>query len=293
MIAAQVLLHPNVLTEVYRAHLEHGYELWTNIYICNQDGSQWSTLDMALGREGRAPASKDYLYRGYSMKPHEVVRIHAALRENDTVYARAITARVSVSITTEEIFTPRALGDVKESLDMLVVDTKDLLETERAHENISPFDGRVTAYRHFIDAVPAISTAIYASGDALGGLLVFDGASRGRGMTGKIEALRIADRASQQAAMDLVLFASTFAVTADNAVFDPNDSDLNVCVGVIPVTAANYWGFNDNSVAVVYPVNLPYLTLEDARLRGQLVVRGTPTYVTTTDLHVRLSVRQD
>ena len=293
MIVAQVLLQPNVLTEVYHAHLEHGYELWTDIYICNQDGSQWSTLDVAFGRKGQAPIAKDYLYRGYSMRPHEVVRIHATLRENDTVYVMAITARVSVGITTEEIFTPRGLGDVKEALDTLVVDTKDLLETERARENIPPFDGHVTEYRKVIDAVPAISTAIYASGDALGGLLVFDGAPRVPGGTGIIEGLLITDRASQQSAMDLVLFSSTFAVTADNAAFDPNDADLDVCIGVIPVTAANYWGFNDNSVANVYPISLPFPTLVDDKIRGQLVVRGTPTYATTSDIRVRLSIRLD
>ena len=292
MIAAQTLLSANVLTQVYRARLEYGYEMWTDVYICNQDGSQWSTLDVALVRGEQAPTSEHYVYRGYSMKPHEVVRVHVSLRENDTVYARATTARVSVGVTTEEVFTPRTLGNVEESLDTVAVDVKDLLETEQARENTS-FDGRVTEYRHFIDVRPAISTGIYASGDALGDLLIFDGAARVPGGTGMIEALRVSDRASQQAPMDLVLFQHDFAETADNAAFDPSDLDLDGLIGIISVTAANYWGFNDNSAAVIYPVNLPYRTLTDQRIFGQLVVRSTPTYASTADINVRLSMRQD
>lgn len=153
--------------------------------------------------------------------------------------------------------------------------------------------GRVGYWRQVITVAPTITAGLYAANDALGGRMTFSSASIGAGQSGMIEAVRIVDRAVQLAPMDLVLFDQAFTATADNDPFDPSDADMESCVGVIPVTAANYWQFFDNAVAVVYPVGLPFVTVGSGDLYGQLVVRAAPTYVATTDIRVRLTVRRD
>ena len=152
---------------------------------------------------------------------------------------------------------------------------------------------RVSDDRIVRDVVPTITAGLYASGDALGGLLSFQRASLGPGRSGMIELLRVIDRAAQLAAMDLVLFTVDWPAVADNAVFDVDDVYMDHFVGAIPITGANYWNFADNATAVVYPVSLPFITEIDDTLYGQLVVRAAPTYAATNDLRVRLSIRRD
>ena len=159
--------------------------------------------------------------------------------------------------------------------------------------------GRVGQDRIVIDVVPTITAGAYGLGDAVGGRLAFTHATAGAGETGVLELIRLVDRAQQMQAIDLVLFDQAFTATADNAVFDPSDADLENCLGVINIAAADYFNFNDNAVAVVTPMSplgwgFPIQTVGSDILYGQMVVRtGPPTFVATSDLRLRCTFRRD
>ena len=154
--------------------------------------------------------------------------------------------------------------------------------------------GRTGRYRKVIDVAPTITAGAYSLNDAVGGRMTFANASHGAGQSGVIEALRIVDRAQQMVALDLFLFDQAFTAVADNAPFAVSDADMENYVGTIPISVANYADLSTNSGAAMYPVGLPYITVGSYNLYGQLVVRsGPPTYVATSDLRIRLSVKLD
>lgn len=147
--------------------------------------------------------------------------------------------------------------------------------------------------RKSITAVPAlVGSGVYAAKDAIGTLLTFAAAGRATVLSGLIEQVVIADKAQQIThPLELVLFSTSIVAPTDNVGFDPTDAELLTCIGVIPIAAADFKDYFDNSVAVV-PVDRPYV-LAGTSMYGVLVARGTPTYVSTTDLQVTLFVRTD
>ena len=143
-----------------------------------------------------------------------------------------------------------------------------------------------------LSQTPTISTSAYALKDAVGGLMTFANAARASGGSCTIQAVQIIDKAQMFASLDLVLFDVTIAAPTDNAVFDPTDAELATCIGVIAIGGGFYSDFNDNAVAVVNNVGLECL-LTGTDIFGVLVARTTPTYVSTSDLTVRLTIVQD
>ena len=120
MIAAQILLQAGVLTPVYCAQLQFGYELCAEVYVCNQDGGQWDTISIAVAKDSSALTAAQYLYRGHSIRPNETKFLKLLLRENDVIYVMATRSRVSVNVITEEIETPHSTERlIGERLDML------------------------------------------------------------------------------------------------------------------------------------------------------------------------------
>lgn len=131
MIAAQELLQADVLTEVYQAAPTRGNEISATVYIANQDSGQWSTIDMAITRgEQDIPADRQYLYRGYSIKPNETLMPKLFLRAGDSVRVKAISARVSVVVSAEEVVTPRALEGIEDRIDQLTEEVKAIAESQ-------------------------------------------------------------------------------------------------------------------------------------------------------------------
>jgi hypothetical protein len=142
-----------------------------------------------------------------------------------------------------------------------------------------------------LSATPTVSTSpAYTAKDAVGGVMSFANAVRASGGSARLEAVQVVDKGQQMAALDLVLFDSNPGGTfSDNTAFDPTDADLSTVVAVIPI--GSYADFNDNSVADV-PVSRS-IVLAGTTLYGALVTRGTPTYTTTSDIVVTLTLVQD
>jgi len=141
---------------------------------------------------------------------------------------------------------------------------------------------------------PTITAGAYSSLDAVGGLMEFEDVCTPYSNTGHVTRVTISDKGKQNAKLYLVLFDQTFTATADNAAFDPSDSDLG---NIVDVVLVNSWvSFNDNSVGQPafdqLDVDVPFELVEGGTsLFGQLMVdTSTPTYTSTSDLIVTLIV---
>lgn len=143
-----------------------------------------------------------------------------------------------------------------------------------------------------VSQTPTISTSIYANKDAIGGLLTFANAARWSGGSGRVVAATIVDKDQERADLDICLFDTTFTAPTDNAVFDPTDAELLTFVGAIPVGSGDYYDFNDNCVAHIANLDVPYVCTGTS-LFGVLVARNTPTYTATSDIVVALTFAQD
>lgn len=141
-----------------------------------------------------------------------------------------------------------------------------------------------------LQVTPTISTApAYTAKDAVGGLMTFANAARASGGTIWIDRVQVVDKGQQMAALDLVLFDRSITAPTDNAVFAPTDTEAGYAVAAIPIY--DYRDLSTNSVAD-RPVGLEAV-LNGTDLFGVLVARGTPTYTSTADLVVSLTIAQD
>lgn len=140
---------------------------------------------------------------------------------------------------------------------------------------------------------PVISTSIYASNDAIGGRLDFDLLTCNN--TGIVYSLVITDKAKQASAMELHLFNYPFTATADNAVYSPDDTEVaNYCVGIIPISTTDWLTNANSSIATIKGIALAVSGTEGVSyLYAQLVSKGTPTYTSTSDLTLKITVLQD
>lgn len=131
----------------------------------------------------------------------------------------------------------------------------------------------------------------YEAKDAIGGLMTFANAARVSGGSIHVESVQIVDEDQQLAAVDLILFSGSITAPTDEAAFDPTDAELLTCVGVVKFTVSDYSDFNDNAVA--HKDCAISATLSGTSLYGVLVARGTPTYASTSSVHVTVTVVQD
>jgi hypothetical protein len=149
----------------------------------------------------------------------------------------------------------------------------------------------------------AVSLGIYASGEVVGaqagGLLVFPDAIMaseiGRRLV--ITKVLLTDVAKQNAPFDLFLFdanpsASTFT---DNAAAAIHADDLEKHKATISIGASDYLvglTANASKVAIEDLMNgLASVVMDSTTLYVAAVVRGTPTYLVSTNLKIALEVR--
>ena len=80
----------------------------------------------------------------------------------------------------------------------------------------------------------------------------------------------------------------------DNAAFAVSAADLLNCIGFIEVLSSSYKSFAANSVGIgVATIPMRSVT-EDGDIFGQLYLpTDTPTYVSTSDIQVRMATLSD
>lgn len=143
-----------------------------------------------------------------------------------------------------------------------------------------------------ISQTPTISTSpAYAAKDAVGGLLTFANAARVSGGACKVTACQIVDKGQLMAALDLLLFDRSITAPTDNSIFNPSDTEAGYCVGGFSIFGSDYADVSTNSVA--HPAISPLeIVLNGTDLFGVLVARATPTYTSTTDIVVTLTIEK-
>ena len=142
-----------------------------------------------------------------------------------------------------------------------------------------------------ISQMPTVTAGAYAANDAVGGLLTFADAARIVGGGGVIKDVIILDDAGQDAQMELWLFDSTFTAMADNAPWAPSEADLRKLVAVASTNDGAWLAAGTPSAAVI-EVSQRYDCVGTS-LFGQLVTRGTPTFVNTDDVSAVIGLLQD
>ena len=158
---------------------------------------------------------------------------------------------------------------------------------------------KVSGFSFSISVTPTIGTSAYAAADQLGDEMVVDPgvADDSAHDAYVIQSITVVDKASQAAAIDLVFFDDSVTIASDNAAADFTDAQLVAnCLGHVSITADDYIAFNDNSIATVRNVGLQ-LKMEsgggDGKIYCYAVSRGTPTYVSTSDLTMRFGLAAD
>ena len=139
-----------------------------------------------------------------------------------------------------------------------------------------------------VSATPTVSTTLYTSGDAIGGLMSFPGAGRTNGGAGLLQAVTVAFKGTQTAAMD---FFWCDGSNIPNSAITDNDP---VSVGVAdfaacrPVVITNCTSVGTPTVCVQDNLALPYSLSSGITGYGFLVTRGSPKLNSTSDVYVTL-----
>lgn len=144
-----------------------------------------------------------------------------------------------------------------------------------------------------ISVTPEINTVQYTSGDLLGGKQEIANAARSGIYSGVVHSVLISDLAAQGADIDIVIFSANPTATTftNNSALDIADADLPKIVCVIQVT--NDSAFADNGVSFAAGNNCVFSLSNSTSLYSAPVVRGSPTYVSASDLTFRYSILQD
>ena len=152
----------------------------------------------------------------------------------------------------------------------------------------------------FVAASPTADTAIYASGDLIGGKLTFTNAVRSSVGSGYVVSVTITDLSAQASDLDLVLFKSdpTATTFTDQAALDIADADVPKVLGVVSFASSSRYAWVDNGVKHTASLLIPVRAetsagLPNTSLYGALVSRGTPTFSASGDLTVTLAISQD
>lgn len=146
-----------------------------------------------------------------------------------------------------------------------------------------------------LKVTPVISTSAYLKNDAVGGLMEFTSAVLAKARGGTIQKAVIVDKAGQKAKLDLYLSDRTFTATADADPIDISAADTDNTLGVVEVSPGNYAKVATTSareVATRAGLGMSF-KLNGTSIFGQLITRGTPTYVATSDLVVILAIIPD
>ena len=139
-----------------------------------------------------------------------------------------------------------------------------------------------------------VTAGAYSAGFAVGEEIVIAGAAASANGTGVITHVLVSDKTQQSWEFALIVYNATIA-GADFAQFDPTDADLSKMIGAVqiePVSGQSLWAFNDNDIHSV-PANLPFKCV-GSTLFGRLFLTGatTPTFVSTSDVRITVTIEQ-
>lgn len=158
-----------------------------------------------------------------------------------------------------------------------------------------------------VQVTPTIDTNAFTAGDCLGELLSISAATSYSGGGGKIIGVTVLDKTqAQRSAMDLYFYSQSVTMAGNNAAFAPSDADQAFFVGGIslgswsyntafagtPLNSLAMWPSPASAATSVQSGCIPYVCAATT-LYMQAVVRGTPTYTSTSDIIISLFLEPD
>ena len=143
-----------------------------------------------------------------------------------------------------------------------------------------------------ISATPTLTaSSAYASGNTGGGLLTF--ANAARVSSGQVIKVVVASKSAQTSSMDLVLLDAnpTSTTVTDKSAVALAVADSAKVVGT--VNLLNWTNTGTTSNCTVSGAGLTFKIPTGTTLYGILIMRGTPTFTSTSDITINLGVIQD
>lgn len=164
-------------------------------------------------------------------------------------------------------------------------------ERNSAHEQLVVAGGHLRR----VQVTPTINTSAYTAGDELGTLLTLTGAARFSGGGGYVRSIVVLDKTqAQRAAIDVLFFTQSVTVAGNNNPFAPSDTTMLDFLGLVAVATGDYntaWAGTPTNSAATKFVEFPYVCAA-TDLFALLVVRGTPTYTSASDIVVTFELEQ-
>ncbi len=157
-------------------------------------------------------------------------------------------------------------------------------------EHIGEVGGNTT----LITVVPTITAGAYSAGDVVGGELTLTNAMRISSGSGVLHSLTLFDADNEGAAMEVIFFDANPAGTyTDNNAPTWDASDEGKFLGKVSIGTGDYITVNAMKMVSKTNIGLAVAANGAQHLYAIVVVTGTPTYGTTTDLTFRFGFLRD
>jgi hypothetical protein len=167
------------------------------------------------------------------------------------------------------------------------------LSTGESHLGEMGYAGQV------IKVIPTISTSAYTAGDVVGGKITFTNALRLTSGSARLKSLTLVDEDNEKSAFTLLLFDSDYTLVADNVTWTWNTADHAKLVAAISVRGGDISADGDwvtvggDAVATIPLADILVVGSGVASLYGALITHSTPTFGTTSDLHLHLGLERN
>jgi hypothetical protein len=145
-----------------------------------------------------------------------------------------------------------------------------------------------------VQVTPTVTSAsAYAASNVVGGLLTFANAVQSTVLSGVITSVSVAVKSTQTAGFKLYLFSASPAGTFTNKTAGAiATADASLLLDVITLGAADS-GLGSNVTIYNTDAISRSVVLAGTSLYGVLITTGTPTFTTTTDVVVTVSILKD
>lgn len=148
-----------------------------------------------------------------------------------------------------------------------------------------------------LDVGVTVQAAAYATGELVGGAngAIAIANAAGNLRTGRIRSVLLSDRSNQKSALEVHFFSTnpSNSTYTENGAHTVHDTDLEYEFAYVALAQASYISFADNAVICVGGLDFPYVADADRKIYAVIISRGSPTYVATTDLNLKIGIEYD
>lgn len=138
-----------------------------------------------------------------------------------------------------------------------------------------------------VTVAPAVTAALYATGNSIGGKLVLANAVRVAGGSSRLENILITDKGNQKASGYILFFnADPAAATLTDKTAVALSTDLTKIIGRVDVSAADYVTVDSKAIADVPYANRLLKSAATTSLWAAWVALSTPTFASTSDIQI-------